>query len=550
MLRDEPTEPLVERGGALTLPGAARAAQVIQAQVDAQETMNTLADQLLVLFDEIPSAGLIRQNRRIMHQHVQTYFRVADGIWEALATDQLEEMTNSPGYTIVTDALEGKLIQIHDECQQADQDAKARGGWLWRRRVRLYSRSLLEWKRCVDTGNSGTLPDPTACGRTLYRAHGRVGLAGLNGFEYLLVTGLPLLGILASLLLAMLFGTMNILMPTNLPNSLAPTVLAGLSTLSILWFSATGPSSLPLIAGYALTQRQSLHATRTLRATVNVQTRLGLPRVLLHVLLTTLGTVFMIALIALVALTVLVSRAFFLDPRPSVAQDVSGYMTSFVHANFDPTLQIDPAFFTLLFPGICLLMIAVFFLPFALSVQARMLRALIGHPDHSPEARRYALQPALELLSFHTVTLFFIAIVVNSIYNIGADSVLPSGWPFVSLRLLVYAAALIVPYVLLVDLPFREGIARWQHAKLHELALRRNEIAQRLSRSQPQAADQTDLRTIQDYLTWQYYRTQESEVRDTAAAPFSIERLLLVVGLALLGGIALDQLDQLLHSLV
>jgi hypothetical protein len=104
--------------------------------------------------------------------------------------------------------------------------------------------------------------------------------------------------------------------------------------------------------------------------------------------------------------------------------------------------------------------------------------------------------------------------------------------------------------VLLVDLPFREGIARWRNGKLHELALRRNEIAQRLSHSQPQAADQTDLRTIQDYLTWQYYRTQESEVRDTTTAPFSIERLLLAALLSVLGGIALEQLNQLLHNLI
>ena len=71
MLRDEPTEPMVQRNTSVTLPGAARAAQIMQAQVDAQETMTTLADQLLVLFDEIPSAGLIRQHRRAMGQHRQ-----------------------------------------------------------------------------------------------------------------------------------------------------------------------------------------------------------------------------------------------------------------------------------------------------------------------------------------------------------------------------------------------------------------------------------------------------------------------------------------------
>jgi hypothetical protein len=549
MLRDESTEPMVQRSTALSLPGAARAAQVIQAQVDAQETMTTLADQLLVLFDEIPSAGLIRQHRRAMTQHVQTYFRIADGVWEALAADQLHELTRNAGYTIAADALEQKLVQIHENCQQAAQNPKARGGWLWRRRVRLYSRALLDWKRCIDTGGSSS-PDPTACGRVLHRAHGRVGLASISGFEYLLVIGMPTLGILASLLMALLFGTMNVLMPPNLPMALAPTILAGLSALLILWYCTTGSSSLPLILGYALIRRQSRLFTQTLRASISVTARPGVLRMALRVLLMTLGTLLLLALAGLVALIVFVGRAFFTDTAASSAQSIGSYLTSFVQTNLGQTFQTDPAFFTLIFPISALLMVVLFFLPFTLSVQARLVRALMGQRAHSPEARRHALRPALELLSFHTVTLVFIALLINSIANAGAESVVPRDWPFVSLRLLIYAGALVVPYVLLVDLPFREGMARWRTSRLHDLALRRNEIAQRLSRSQPQATDQTDLRALQDYMTWQYYRTQESDVKETSSAPFSPGRGILALLLAALGGIALEQLNQLLHSLV
>jgi hypothetical protein len=549
MLKDEPTEPIIERGSSITLPGAARAAQVIQAQADMQETMTTLADQLLVLFDEIPTAGLIRQNRRPMHQYVQTYFRMADGVWEALATDKLDELTSNPGYTIIADALEQKLLSIHDDCQQADQHPQARGSRLWRRRVRLYSRSLLEWKRCLDTGVTGKLPDPTACGRTLYRAHSRIGLAGINGFDYLLITGLPLLGMLTSLLLAVLFGVMNVLMPVGLPRSLVPTILAGLSTIFILWFSAGGSSTLPLIAGYTLTQRQSMLFTRTLRASVNAKTSLGLRRIVLRVLLTTFGLLLAAALAAVLVITGLVAAVFFTEPHTG-SQDIGSYLANIAQANLGQNFQIDPMFTTLLFPIIGLLLTALFFLPFTLSVQASLVRALLGHPTRSPETRRSALQPALEVLSFHITTLLFIVILANSIANLGADTLLPAGWPLVSARLLVYIAALLVPYLLLVYVPFREGITRWQNAMLHELALRRNEIAQRLSRVQPQSNEQADLRTIQEYLTWQYYRTQETEVKETSSAPFSFERSTLVVILAILGAIALEQINQLLHTLV
>ncbi len=550
MLREESTEPMIQRNSALILPGAARAAQAIQAQADAQETMSTLADQLLVLFDEIPSAGRIRQHRRAMDQHVQTYFRIADTVWEAMATDQLEALASNAGYSVVADALEQRLIQIHEDCQRAKQDPTARGNWLWRRRVRLYSRSLLEWKRCIAPSGSSSFPDPTACGRALYQAHGRVGLAGLNVYDYLLVIGLPILGIATSLLLAFLFGAMDVLALTNLPQSLTPTILAGLSALYILWFSTTGPSALPLLVGYALTRRQGLLFTRTLRASVNAKTGAGPLYIILRVLLTTLGTLCVIALIGLAVLTGFVLRAFFADTAAREGLDIGGYMTSFVQTNLGLPFQIEPVFFTLLFPVICLALLAVFFLPFTLSVQTRLVSALIGQPARSPEARRYALRPALELLWFHTVTLLFAALLANSFYDLGADSVLPPGWPFVSARLLVYLGALVLPYVLLIDLPFRRGIARWQSIRLHHLGLRRNEIAQRLSRSQPQATDQTDLRTLQDYVIWQYYRTQETEVKDVSPAALSIQRRVLALLLAVPGAVALDWINQLLHTLV
>jgi hypothetical protein len=541
---------MVHQSTALTLPGAARAAQIMQAQIDAQETMSTLADQLLVLFDEIPPAGLIRQQGRAMSQHVQTYFRIAESVWEALAAEQLHELTSNAAYSITADALEQKLIQIHEACQQAEHHPKARGGWLWRRRVRHYSRALLDWKRCMDSGSPGSLPDPTACGRALYRAHGRVGLAGLHGFNYLLVICLPTLGILASLLLAALFGAMNVLLPTNLPKSLTPTILAALSALFILWFSTTGPSSLPLIVGYAVTRRKSILFTQTLRASISARLSPGPLRIFLRGLLTLLGTLCTLALLGIIALTVFAAQSFLSTSHTGSAQDIAGYMNSLILTYLGQNFQLDPVAFLLLVPIVGLVIVTLFFLPFTFTVQAGLTRALFTHPTSSPQARRYALQPALELLSFHSITLLFLAVLANSIANLGVASVLPSGWPLVSQSVVVYVAALIVPYVLLVDLPFREGMARWRSARLHDLTLRRSEIAQRLSRSQPQATDQTDLRTFQDYIIWQYYYTQEGEVKDTSAAPYSWQRLALWLVLAIIGGIALDQINQLLHSLI
>jgi hypothetical protein len=551
MLREGPTEPMLQRGSIIHQPGAARAARTIQAQVDIQETMLTLADQLLIIFDEIPSAGLIKRQRRAIHQHVQTYFRIADGIWEALATDQLADLIGNSTYTAAADTLEQELVQLHEDCQQAEQNPKARGGWFWQRRARLYSQALLEWKRCIDTGSGGALPDPTACGRVLYRAHGQVGLAGISGFDYMLVRNLPRLGALASLLLAVLFGAIDMLAPNGLAHYLAPAIVAAFITLTLLWFSTTGSSPLPLVVGYALTRRRAIILTRAARASgTTPKIGQGVLRVVLRTLLTTLGTLFLPGFAALLALIVLLAHTVFTELPNGGGQDAGGYMTTTLQSILGQTLPIDGYLLTILLPVFCLVSVAVFFLPCTLSVQARLTKVLLGHPTRSPEARRYPLQPALELLSFHTTMLFYAAILANSVFNLGVDSVLPSGWLPISQRLLVYIAGLALPYVLLIDLPYRLGIARWRGVTLHELTLRRTEVARRLSRTQPQSADPSDLRTMQDYVIWQYYRTQEGEVRGVRLAPLSIGRYLLALLLVILGGVALDWINGLLYSVL
>ncbi len=547
MLQDGPTEPILQRSAAPQLPGAARAAQTIQAHLDVQDTMTTLADQLLVLFDEIPCARLIRQQRRAMHQHVQTYFRIADGVWEALATDQLCELAGNRSYNAAADALEQKLILIHEACGQAEQDPKARGGWLWRRRVRLYSRSLLEWKRCIDTGASRVLPDITVCGRALYRAHGRVGLASLSGFTYVLVMALPILGVLASLLLAFAFGATNILRGEQ-GRYLVPTALSSLIALYILWFSTAGPSPLPLVVGYALERRHTNIFGKALRIS---DTRPGALRRILRLLTTLLGIIFFAGLVTLLAFSILFARNFLLDLSSGAISGAEDYTATLLAAVLGHALPLEDNYFiTVLLPVLCLGMIALFYLPFTLVVQARMTRVLISHPAHFPEARRYALRPALELLSFHAITLFFLAALALSFLNFGTASLLPASWPPVSERLLIYIIAFALPYLLLIDLPYRRGIARWRAARLQELTRRRNEIAQRLSRATPQPADQPDLRTIQDYLTWQYYHTLESEAKEVPSAPFPIERRILALALTILGSIALDQINTFLGGLL
>lgn len=303
------------------------------------------------------------------------------------------------------------------------------------------------------------------------------------------------------------------------------------------------------MVGYALGRRQPAIFTRLLRGISVIDFKPGLLRRLLRALLTILGTLLLVGLIALLALSIFFARAFFLD-MDTGAMSSHGALATLLQSTLASYVSLDPGVTALLLPALCLGSIALFFLPFTLTVQARMTRALLAYPSRSPEARRYALRPAMELLSFHTITIFFIAVLAISFTNVGAVSILPASLPYVSWRSIIYVTALLLPYLLLIDLPYRRGIARWRATRLHDLLLRRNEIARRLNRVTPQPVDQNDLRVVHDYLTWQYYRTLEGETKETPIAPFSIEGRLLALALTILTGILLDQINQLLHGLM
>jgi hypothetical protein len=505
--------------------------------------MLTLADQLLVLFDEIPGAGLIRAERSKLHQHVQNYFRLADGTWEALAENQMEDLSSNPTFTGAVDALEQRLVLLHESCEHARPTLNARGGWLWRRRIRLYSRALLEWKRCLDSGPDSALEDTNHCGRVLYRAHGRVGLAGINGFNQVLVLLLPSLGALTSLGLAGMLGTINFTRQTP-ANYFVPAVLAVLSALYILWFAFAGPAPLPLVLGYAFERREALYFAKAQRVPRVIASRLGLLRNLLRAFLTLVGALLLVGVLGMLVVTVLFAIAFFTNPA-SASQSFSSSMTTAFTSALGGYLpqQASPLLLTLALPIFSLLAIALIFLPFTLTVQLRMSLELLGHQAHGPELRRSHLLPALQLLFFHTITLFLIALLATSIFHSGDTALWPAVLPTLTVRALLYLGALILPYLLLIDLPFRRGIARWRAARVSELRRNRATVRQGVNQTLPQVGNQPELLALQEQVSWLFSRAQEEEVKEVPAAPFSTEGRLLALVLTIATAFLLNQLN-------
>ncbi len=532
MLQEGPTQP------STLLP-----APLAQGQPSVRETMLTLADQLLVLFDEIPSAGLIRAEGGKLHQHVQNYFRLADGVWEALAENQMEDLSSNPTFTAAVDALEQRLVLLHETCERARQDTNTRGGWLWRRRIRLYSRALLEWKRCLDSGPDSTLEDTTHCGRVLYRAHGRVGLAGINGFNHMLVLLLPILSVLTSLGLAGVLGAINFTRHTP-ASYLVPLALAVLSALYILWFNFGGPAPLPLVLGYAFERREALYFAKAQRVPRVIASRLGPLRNLLRAFLTLVGALLLAGLLGTLVVTILFASAFFSNPASSAAQDFSGSMTAAFISVLGAFLpRQDPLLLTIALPLFSLLAIALIFLPFTLTVQLRMSLELLGHPAHGPELRRSHLWPALQLLFFHTITLFLIALLATSIFHSGDTALWPTVLPILTVRALLYFGALVVPYLIFIDLPFRRGIARWRAARVSELRRTRANVRQGVNQTLPQVGNRAELLALQEQVSWLFSRAQEEEVKEVSATPFSTEGRLVALVLTIATAFLLNELN-------
>ena len=125
-------------------------------------------------------------------------------------------------------------------------------------------------------------------------------------------------------------------------------------------------------------------------------------------------------------------------------------------------------------------------------------------------------------------------------------------------RFLVVALALLLPYVVLLEAPYRVGMRRWRQYWLAALTQRRVELEahlRRLSAADPKtgAQDTTDenLRAMEyDLVLLQFYRSKLDETAHTPEAPFSRRRTLLLMTALLLIALIVDSVGPTLAHLI
>jgi hypothetical protein len=127
---------------------------------------------------------------------------------------------------------------------------------------------------------------------------------------------------------------------------------------------------------------------------------------------------------------------------------------------------------------------------------------------------------------------------------------LQTGSPFISisLRSVALLLALLLPFILLVELPFRQGMSKWQKAWLGDLATRRADVEshiRRLSvidpRSGAQDTSEENLRAMQyDLILLQFYQGKIDEAMKVRRVPESSRAAGVALLIVVVASVVLD----------
>jgi hypothetical protein len=182
----------------------------------------------------------------------------------------------------------------------------------------------------------------------------------------------------------------------------------------------------------------------------------------------------------------------------------------------------------------------------------RFAREMAGSRRWSPAARRYTLAPALATLAYLTSGLVALAWLLAGRMGLShmalASVALGPALLTISERAPLLALALALPYLALIELPFRLGLGAWRRAWLHDLRTRHTTIeahVRRLSAPDPRtgAPDTSEetLRAMQyDLVLLQFYTARITEAERASAAPFGLWGALAILLIVIAGALLLD----------
>jgi hypothetical protein len=383
-----------------------------------------------------------------------------------------------------------------------------------------------------------TPADPLTMGQGLFQLRGYVGLANASALE-LALFGALLAGVnAASFLLAV--GLVLLQIPTILAEKtpLAVALAIGALLVAVVWLLAL----VLTVAGRAPLRLQLGATLYTPMRTVR-NTQRGSP--VLSSFLRAWSVLIMLGGV-LGALGALGASGWWLSGQ--LATPPSDLVQASQLAGSSLVVLAAPA------GGICLAALLLIGLPLLLIGQGRLTAELASIPSWVPAARRYALRPALSILGFLTGGLLVAVYAAATAGGLGDRShalvivVTPFFDVMVTWRTVLLLLAAVLPYLLLIELPYRLGLQRWQQRWLQNLTSRRAELEshmRRLSAADPRSGEQNaseeNLRAMQyDLVLLQFYRNKIEETERTPTAPFALRHVLALLAVGTVLAIAVD----------
>ncbi|PWT77168.1 MAG: hypothetical protein C5B60_03150 [Chloroflexi bacterium] len=502
-----------------TLTQKIRALQPPDVARQALSELSMLASELSNLPAILESAGLARTHQSTYLETVNAYLVLAHQAWEAIGEERLEQSGAEPAYRQRAILIARRITLLQQEARGVSANREfhlpRRTPVYWRRRTLLIRDGLRIWQDRL-----ASPPSVTDMGRGLFLLRGYVGLADarslfLGLLDFLVGATLTTLSLLGLGLVALLVAagiSGSIMDVSRLSIGVVATILLWIF---VMLLAVNGPLPLGLLLGASV-----FAPTRTTR---NTGSGMLVNAALLRTWWLVLGVVSIPALVGALALGGMIVQTV-----ETITAPTSAYQ-ALVVGGVALALGVSVAVI------VCLVLLLLLMLPVLVVTGLRGAAEMVASPAVVPAARHYAVQPALVIGAILTLLLVIatwslatllglgnihlLSVPVEGGSNIGAVSLSP--------RSVALVIALILPYVLLIDRPYRRGVRNWQRVWLGDLITRRADVEshiRRLSVSDPrtgvQDTSEENLRAMQyDLVLLQFYQSKIEEAQKVRSSP-------------------------------
>jgi hypothetical protein len=528
-----------------TLTAQMRSVQPPDVAKQALSELTVLARELVALPALLEANGLARTNRRTYFAAVQSYVGLARLAWEAVAEERLEQSGAEPEYRQQAIAVARRVSQLQQECRTLSANTEfqlpRKVPSQWRRRTRLARRGLNAFQDSI-----AAPPNALAMGRGLFALRGYAGLAAGRRFE------LGLLALLLSTTLSMLviagLGSAFAIAAALAGPGIVPApaislaVVIACAWLCTLLLGTHGPLPLDLVLGASIFS--------TTRSTRNIQPGAPLVAGLLRAWWIVVALLGWLATLGALALSI---RGIVQAGAPAAPADpilATTLAANLLLAVFLPAAVVS-------FASVVLLALPVY-----LVTLLRSTAELAGGASWIAPARRYVLAPVLTSLVPVEAALLagtWLATTAagwprDALYTLTLNGTALSLTP----RALALFLVLVLPYALLVELPYRIGVAHWRRSWLRDLAERRADVeshVRRLSVPDPESGTQDtsdeNLRAMQyDMVLLQFYQSKMEDVRRTPGGPYALGAVVFAIVVFAIVALGLDMAAAPLAQLV